>query len=150
SRASLASPYCASEWRRALAVGRPVILAGIERIVVPDELRGQPAVDMRIGGSEMWQRLVRTVNGEHLDAPSLAKPRLSRLMLIVGAALALLFVFQIWACIEVIDYIRGSFRRLPPAVIALVTAHVALLVAWIAYTTWWSWRFLQRERTMVG
>lgn len=150
SRASLASPYCASEWRRALAAGKPVILAGIEQIVVPDELRGQPAVDTRVGGSEMWQRLIRTVNGEHLDAPSLAELRLPRLMLIVGVGLALLFVFQVWALVETIDYIRESLRRLQPAVIALVTAHVALLVAWIAYTTWWSWRFVQRERTMVG
>lgn len=47
SRAALASPYVEREWRYALAQQRPVIVALVERVRLPPELRVVPIVDCR-------------------------------------------------------------------------------------------------------
>ncbi|MBL8157312.1 MAG: toll/interleukin-1 receptor domain-containing protein, partial [Anaerolineae bacterium] len=47
SRAALDSPYVAREWQTALQQHRPVIVAVLEPVRLPRELRGMPVVDLR-------------------------------------------------------------------------------------------------------
>jgi hypothetical protein len=47
SQASLASKYVRDEWEAALRKGREVILAAMEEVEIPEELKGKPTFDFR-------------------------------------------------------------------------------------------------------
>jgi hypothetical protein len=109
SRDSLASPSCAYEWRRAALAGKPVVLAGIEPIAVPDELARQPSVDMRAGGAAAWRRLADAVHGSRAQAGSLASLRVPGPMLAGAASLALLrSVVMGWSLEAIVAGDRGG------------------------------------------
>jgi hypothetical protein len=149
SRESLASPSCAREWRRALGAGKPVIVAGIEQIAVPDELRGQPAVDLRCRAEVLDQRLVRAVNGEPVQAPWLGRMRPPPPMLVGGAVLALLIVFQTAALVDLAGRVWHASAATPGAV-AVLAAHCGIAAGWQLHTVRWTWQFLRREKTALG
>jgi hypothetical protein len=148
SRESLASPSCAREWRRAIRAGKPVVVAGIEQIEIPDELRGQPAVDMRGFATTCWTRLIHAVKGQPEHATSLAHLRVPPPLLLASTALVALLAFQISALISLFE--RANRSMVPPPASAIIVAHCLIVVAWNAYTAWWLWRFLRREKTALG
>ncbi|MBL8117866.1 MAG: toll/interleukin-1 receptor domain-containing protein [Anaerolineae bacterium] len=61
SRAALDSPYVEREWRRALELGHPVIVALVERVRLPRDLRGCPIIDCRGDFAPAVDRLHRAI-----------------------------------------------------------------------------------------
>jgi hypothetical protein len=132
-------------------VGKPVVLAAIEQLALPEELAGRPVVDMRSPGGMPWDDLIRAVRtGESLGRESLARFRVPRPLRIAGAILAGVLAWQMFLFIMFLDTLRDEVRWAEPGLAALHTAHVAVLLAWIAFTTRWSWRFLRRRATEQG
>jgi hypothetical protein len=78
SKAALASPYVEREWRYAIAQQRPVIIALVERVRLPPELRAVPIVDCRGDLAPCITRLQQIIQipGTPYSRPS-ALPRLA-------------------------------------------------------------------------
>jgi hypothetical protein len=152
SQTSLGSVHCAHEWRSALANAARVVLAVVEPVTLPEELRAQPAVDLRRVGRPRWEELADALR-HGTAAPAHATPSIDRLRLptpfrIAGLALALLLAFQVALVADVGRRALDLLAEGPSAAAAaLVIGHVAILVLWIAFTTRWSWRFLRRDGT---
>ena len=133
SGTSLASVHCAHEWRRVLADGGRVVLAVVEPVTLPDELRAQPAVDLRRAGRARWGELAGALR-DGTAAPAHATPSIARLRLpiplrIAGVALAVLLAFQLALLADVVRRALELLAGAPAAAAAaLVIGHVAILV----------------------
>lgn len=78
SRAALESPYVAREWQAALQQGKPVIVALIERVRLPRELRAAPLIDCRGDfDSAVGRLLIALQNPTYLRRESTFLPRLA-------------------------------------------------------------------------
>ncbi|HLO33055.1 MAG TPA: toll/interleukin-1 receptor domain-containing protein [Anaerolineales bacterium] len=64
SQTALASPYVEVEWDTALKNGREVILAVVEDVSIPEELRNCPIIDFRSSFRRPIRRLVSYLTGE--------------------------------------------------------------------------------------
>jgi hypothetical protein len=146
SAESLASPYCRREWQRAMAAGKPVVLAVIEAVNLPEELTGCPTVDMRAWSGPPWLELACALRtGKSAVQQSLGNLRVPRPVAIGALAPLLLCVFQIQALIFWVFDIREPFRSLNLGPKALLIGHLAILVGLIAWSARWAWRFLHRH-----
>jgi hypothetical protein len=67
SRSALDSPYVEREWRHALDASRPVIIARLDRVRLPRELRGMPQVDCRQNAATSIEHVANAINDP--DAP---------------------------------------------------------------------------------
>ncbi len=70
SRSSLESPYVEREWRHALAAGRPVIVARLDSVRLPSDLRDAPIVDCRQNAADSIEQVAYA-----LENPGARLPR---------------------------------------------------------------------------
>jgi hypothetical protein len=146
SNESLASPYCRREWQRAMAAGKPVILAVIEAVTLPEELAGCPTVDMRAWSGPPWLELACALRtGKSAVQRRLSNLRVPKPVAIGALAPLLLCIFQIQAVIFWVFDIREPFSSLNSGPKALVIGHLTILAGLIAWSIRWVWRFLHRQ-----